>query len=91
MLDLLSPAAQTALINLIDDRVAEQLRSVAGPEPRSPWLTIVEAAEYLRTTPAAVRKRISRGQLKSYRPEGSRIMLRRDDLDAAGPWGREVL
>lgn len=83
MLNLLSPSAQAALVALIDERVAEQLATITDSYAIRPWLTVDEAAEYLRTTPAAIRKRISRKQLRAHRPEGSRIMLRRDDLDRA--------
>jgi excisionase family DNA binding protein len=81
VLDLLSPTAKAALVRLIDERVAEHLAN-SSSTPTSPWLTIDEAAEYLRTTPGAIRKRISRRQIGAYRPEGSRILLRREDLDA---------
>jgi excisionase family DNA binding protein len=82
VLNLLSTSAQEALVHLIDERVAAKLASLASPAPTSPWLTVDEAAEYLRTTPGAIRKRISRKQVKAHRPEGSRILLRREDLDA---------
>jgi excisionase family DNA binding protein len=45
------------------------------------WLTIAHAADYLDTTPAALRKRVERGQVKAFRLGGS-IRLRRADLDA---------
>jgi excisionase family DNA binding protein len=94
-LKFLSPEAEAALLKLIDDRiserVAETFRDKPEQQPRSPWLTIPEAAEYLRTTPAAVRKRIARGQLRASRPEGSRILLRREEIDGAGPQDSEVL
>jgi excisionase family DNA binding protein len=91
MLDLLSPSAQAALISLIEERVAQQLASLRGSEADSPWLTVAEAASYLRTTPAAIYKRIKRGRLTAYRPEGSQILLRRDDLVLPGPQAAEVL
>ena len=92
MLDLLSPTAQAGMIKLIDERVAEALRSApAQPARLSPWFTVEEAADYLRTSADAIRKRIDRGQLKSYRPEGSRILLHQNDLDGAGPRQQAVL
>ena len=84
LLTLLSPEAQAQLLSLIDERIAVRVGATSPQETESPWLTVSEAAKYLRTSPGAVRKRIQRGQLKSYRPEGSRILLRRGDL-AAGP------
>lgn len=82
MLELLSNDARNALVKLIDDRIAQSIeRASASAAPGSPWLTVAEAADYLRTSEAAVYKRIHRRQVPSYRPEGSRILLRRDDLD----------
>jgi excisionase family DNA binding protein len=95
MLELLSPSAQAAFVKLIDERVAERVEELLGSAAHktdaSPWFTVTEAADYLRTTPGAIYKRIKRGQLPSYRPEGSTILLRRADLDGAGPRTREVL
>lgn len=93
MLDLLSSKAQADLIRLIDARIVEQVGTATEPQhtPASPWLTVAEAAQHLRTTPAAIYKRIKRGQLSSYRPEGSPILLRREDLTSTGPQKHEVL
>ena len=71
------------------EAIAERLQPTATS---SPWLTVKEAAEYAKTTPAAIYKRIKRGQLQSYRPEGSPILLHRDTLDGrTGPRAAEVL
>jgi excisionase family DNA binding protein len=94
MLKFLSQDAEAALTKLIDDRVAERVAEALRDGAKgqgSQWLTINEAAAYLRTSPAAVRKRIARGQLKAHRPEGSRILLRRSEIDGAGPFGEMVL
>jgi excisionase family DNA binding protein len=92
MLDMLSPQAQAALVRLIDERVAQTLETHADPERvLSPWMTVAEAAEYIRTTPGAIYKRIKRGQLQAFRPEGSGIRIRREDLDWAGPPAPTVL
>jgi excisionase family DNA binding protein len=85
MLALFSPEAQAQLLSLIDERVANRVGATAPQAPESPWLTVTEAARYLRTSPAAIYKRIERGQLKSYRPERSKILLRRADLTITGP------
>jgi excisionase family DNA binding protein len=57
------------------------------------WLTIASAAKYLDTTPAALRKRIERGQVPVHRFCGS-IRLRAADLDKlmvpVGPGAEEV-
>jgi excisionase family DNA binding protein len=88
VLKLLSPEAEAALVRLIDERVAHQLDTVgSNPANGSPWMTVAEAAEYLRTTPGAIYKRIRRGHLRSYHPEGSGIRIWREDLDAIGPEG----
>jgi excisionase family DNA binding protein len=93
MLELLSDSARAEFIELIDRRVAEQLAQSPNGGVTSPWLTISEAADYLRTTPGAIRKRINRKHLEASRPEGSQYLLHRDDLDAfaTGPQAIEVL
>jgi excisionase family DNA binding protein len=82
MLTLLSPQAQAELKRLVDERIAATLSdSINQEKGGTPWLTVAEAADYLRTSPAAIYKRIKRGQLQAERPEGSRILIRRSDLD----------
>lgn len=84
--------AESWIRALIRDEISERLD--VRPESReSPWATVDEAAEILRTTPAAIYKRIKRGQLKGHRPEGSRILLHRGELDrfCTGPAGASVL
>ncbi len=46
----------------------------------SPWMTVAEAADYLRVTVAALRKRIERGQVPAHR-WGRLLRLRRAELD----------
>jgi excisionase family DNA binding protein len=93
MIELLNREARDALERFIDDRVAERLAEAAmSPSYSSPWMTVPEAAEYLRTTEGAIRKRIQRGQLHKYRPHGSQILLRREELGlGAGPPSPAVL
>jgi excisionase family DNA binding protein len=91
LLKLLSPEAQADLVKLIDERVAEHPLVASPASPTSPWLTVAEAAEFLRTTEHAVYKRIKRGQLQAHRPDGSRILLHRDDLVITGPAASGVL
>lgn len=81
ILEILSTSAQSALVQLIDARLTERLGSICNESESVEWLTVAEAAEKLRTTPGAIYKRIKRKQLRSYRPEGSPILLRRNDLD----------
>jgi len=91
MLGWLSAEAEAALISFIDERLDEKLATETQPTPPSPWLTVSEAAEFLRTSPGAIYKRIERRQLLSYRPEGSPILLRREDLIRTGPQRSSVL
>jgi excisionase family DNA binding protein len=86
MLEMLSAGAKADLLSFIDSRVAEQLEAHAPHAQGSPWFTVKDAADYLRTSQAAIRKRIERKQLACYRPEGSPILLRREELDAAMGW-----
>jgi excisionase family DNA binding protein len=85
-------AALDALADQLEPRLIERLNEKLTARTSSPWLTVKEAADYLRTSEQAIYKRIKRKQLPSYRPEGSQILLRREDLDlAAGPRAPEVL
>ena len=47
------------------------------------WLSVKEAAEYLRTTEGAIRNRIYRGQIVVYKPFSIRgkSLIKRSDLD----------
>ena len=53
-------AALDALIDQLEPRLVERLSERLGGLPSSPWLTVQEAAEYLRTSPDAIYKRINR-------------------------------
>lgn len=87
----MSPAEQAAallavvpgLAELIDQRVAtgvaEALRE-AGVVA-SPWLTVVEAAEYLHWPAERVRK-LTAADAIPHRHQQGRILLHRDELDA---------
>lgn len=48
------------------------------------WLTVKEAAGYLRTRDEAVREAIARGDLPAWRPagQGRGLIVHTDDLDA---------
>jgi excisionase family DNA binding protein len=81
MLTVLTPEAQAALIEVIDERIQRWVETRRQDAEESPLLTVDEAAELLRTTKAAIYKRLKRGQLRFSRPEGSRILIRRADLD----------
>ena len=77
MLALLSPEPGAALIQLIDERIGQQLGAAEHSTETSPWLTVAEAADSVRTSSAAIYKRIKRGQLRAHRPDGSKILVRR--------------
>lgn len=82
MLTMLSEEAYAQLTRLIDERIAARVEQAARQaSPVSPWLTVRDAAAYMGTSPGAVYKRIDRKQLRAHRPEGSRILLRRDEID----------
>ncbi len=49
--------------------------------PRSPWLSIAEAADYLRTSERTVHRLVNRNRVRST-TIGRRRLLHRHDLDA---------
>jgi excisionase family DNA binding protein len=64
------------------DALREELAAAAAPHslPASRWLTIEQTADYLGTTPKAIRRRIERGRLRAVR-DGRRIYVDRHALD----------
>lgn len=58
------------------------LESLPASAPRSPWLNVERAAEYLDTTPDAIRGMVKRGQVAVHRSSTGRLLFRREDLDA---------
>jgi excisionase family DNA binding protein len=90
LLAALSPELVVALEALIDERVSAAA-TVAG-DAGSPWLSIGEAAEYLRTSERTVERLIEKKRIRSS-AIGRRRLLRRDDLDTllrSGDEGGEV-
>jgi excisionase family DNA binding protein len=74
MLDSLAPA--------LAERVAELLAErLPGTVEQSPWLTVNEAADYLRCTPKRIYDLLSQSRLPRHK-DGSRVLLRRAELDA---------
>lgn len=69
-----------ALADLLIPVVRAEAQSAAAAA-QSPWLTVKEAAEYLRCNRNRIDKLTSKGVLQRYR-EGGRVLLRRDELDA---------
>lgn len=80
-------ALAVAVIAALDDEaldaLAELLRPRLGLEQngRCRWMTVPEAAEYIRAKPQRVYDLISQGRLPAGR-DGTRRLLARDDLDS---------
>jgi excisionase family DNA binding protein len=78
----LSPELVAAIEELVDERVFERLERVYdASERRSPWLTIVEAAELLRCKRQRVDDLLSQGRLARHK-DGSRTLLSRAEINA---------
>jgi excisionase family DNA binding protein len=77
------------LVDLIAEQVAEILASRFEPPPASPYLTVEEAAEYLRAEKHRVYDLLSSGRLTRHK-DGSRVLVERSELEAylAGRDGR---
>jgi excisionase family DNA binding protein len=75
VIDWLSDAARIELEALIDARVE---RALAERAPR--WMTVEETAEYLRATPAAIRRRVGRKTIPATKL-GGRVLVDRERLD----------
>jgi excisionase family DNA binding protein len=80
-LDFLSPAARRELEALIDERVnAGIARHLAFAQPsRSPYLTVAEAAQYLRCSRQRVYDLLSQRRLPRVK-EGSRTLISREEI-----------
>ncbi len=51
------------------------------PQAPSPFLTVTETAEFLRTTPKAIYTRIARNQLPGVVRDGTRVLVKRSVLE----------
>jgi excisionase family DNA binding protein len=71
-------AAESARLH--PDDLARIVESVCVAVARSPWLTAVEAADYLRAPVSRVRKLTMTGELPAER-DGRRVLYHRDRLD----------
>jgi excisionase family DNA binding protein len=77
-------------LTLSDEQLAEIARQLAplvraeleveASDAGSPWLSIPEAAEYLRLSPRTIERELERGRVRST-TVGRRRLLHRDDLD----------
>jgi excisionase family DNA binding protein len=76
----LQVAVPDELLEAIAGRVAELLAPLLAAPSGSPWLTVTEAADYLRCKPKRVYDLISQRRIPAHR-DGGRVLLRRDELD----------
>lgn len=77
-------AVPAALIEAVAERVVELIEQRAGGATAgatSPYLTVGEAAEYLRVAPQGVYDRVASGALVPCR-DGRRLLFKPDDLRA---------
>jgi hypothetical protein len=73
--ELVGEALVDVLRPLVDELVAEALERRGDMSSRVEWLTVEEYAELQRTTPAAVHKRLERGQVHGAVREGRRWLI----------------
>jgi excisionase family DNA binding protein len=79
-LDFLSAAARAELEQLIDEKVAERVAQLTAPVPASsPYLTIPEAADYLRCSRQRVDDLLSQGRLQRFK-DGARTLVSRAEI-----------
>ena len=76
----LPPEALEAIAQRAAELVLEQLGQDNGSS--SPWLSLAEAAEYLRVSERQLQRLVARGKVRSS-TIGRRRLLHRDDLDQA--------
>ena len=77
---LVGPVLAEAILDALREELAAD--TSPHPEPASRWLTVEQAADYLGTTPKAIRRRIDRGRLRAVR-DGRRVYIDRQALDEA--------
>ena len=78
-----SPELVEALERLVDERVQAAVAELHpnGAGSSSPWLSLSEAAEYLRTSERTVQRLVKRSRIRTS-TIGRRRLFHRDDLDA---------
>jgi excisionase family DNA binding protein len=74
-----APADFVAWAADLEERVAALERELA--ERDSPWMTVEQTAAYIGAERQRVYNLCSDGRLRRYR-DGSRVLLRRDEVDA---------
>jgi excisionase family DNA binding protein len=70
-----------SFVGEVADRVAELLAERFAPRASSPYLTVDEAAEFLRAKPHRVYDLLSSGRLTRHK-DGSRVLVERAELEA---------
>ena len=81
LLRALSPELVAAVERLVDERVEARLAECEnGSKP--PWLTISDAAEYLRVSPSTIGRMLKQGRVSSTYV-GRRRLISRKDIDGA--------
>ena len=80
---LLLRSLSPELVEAVEQLVAEQVREALDVTPATgtPWLSLDEAAGYLRVSERTLERLIAKGKLRSS-TLGRRRLLHRDDLDA---------
>jgi len=59
----------------------QKTSDITNGRPASPYLTVEEAAEYLRTTPQGVYSLVKRGRIKPMPGRPGRLLFTRQALD----------
>jgi excisionase family DNA binding protein len=80
---IFGPEVVAAIERLVDDRVAVALaeQAATGAPPLSRYLTVTEAADYLRCSRQRVDDLLSSRRLTRVK-DGSRTLLLREEIDA---------
>jgi excisionase family DNA binding protein len=80
-LSFLSAAARAELEQLIEAKVAERVAQLTPlPAAASPYMTIPEAAEFLRCSRQRVDDLLSQARLTRFK-DGARTLVSRDEID----------
>lgn len=73
------------------DKILDNLKRIEtiALDARSPWMTVIEAAKYIKLSERTLRRWLATGILKTYRlPAGGHRILRRD-LDGIIMYGKQ--
>ena len=78
---LFGPEVVAAIGRFVDERVEAAVAERQTGSNSTPWLTVSEAAEHLRTSERTIQRLLKRGRIHSS-TIGRRRLLHRDELDA---------